>query len=76
MPGKCCKKKGGKKHTPIVSKAQRGLFGAEYGRRKKGQKGRMKGITTGELRSHLKESKGKHLKARAKLRRKIKKYKR
>ncbi|HUS44661.1 MAG TPA: hypothetical protein VM219_01295, partial [Phycisphaerae bacterium] len=48
-------------HTPIVSKAQQGKFGAEYGRRKAGGKGSMKGITTAELRSHLKESKGKKL---------------
>lgn len=55
MPGKC------KRHTPIVSKKQRGLFGAELARRKEGKQGRMKGITTEELRSHLKESKGKKL---------------
>lgn len=54
----------GKKHTPIVSEKQRGLFGSELARRKKGKKGRMKGITTAELRSHLKESKGKRLKDR------------
>lgn len=50
-----------RKHTPIVSKKQRGLFGAELARRKKGKKGRMKGITVAELRRHLKESKGKKL---------------
>ena len=55
-----------RKHTPIVSEKQRGLFGAEYARRKAGKKGRMSGITTEELRSHLKESKGKKLPARAK----------
>lgn len=54
----------GKKHTPIVSKKQRGFFGAELARRRKGKKGRMKGITTAELRSHLKESKGKKLPVR------------
>lgn len=53
-----------KKHTPITSKAQRGLFGAELARRRAGKKGRMKGITTKELRSHLKESAGKKLPAR------------
>lgn len=52
-------------HTPITSEAQRGLFGAEYKRRKMGMKGRMKGITRMELRRHLKESKGKDLKKKA-----------
>jgi hypothetical protein len=69
MPGKCCKGKKGRKHTPIVSKRQRGLFGAEYGRRKAGKKGRMKGISTRELKSHLKESRGKKLPARSKRKR-------
>lgn len=55
MPGKH------RRHTPIVSKKQRGLFGAELARRKKGKRGRMGSITTKELRSHLKESKGKKL---------------
>jgi len=50
-----------KKHTPIRSKKQRGLFGAELSRRRRGKKSRMKGITTTELRSHLKESRGKKL---------------
>lgn len=60
MPGKGCKKKK-KRHTPIVSKKQRGLFGAELSRRRRGVKPRMPGITVAELRSHLKESKGKKL---------------
>ncbi len=55
MPGKH------RAHTPIVSKKQQGLFGAEYARRKAGKKGTVPGITTTELRSHLKESKGKKL---------------
>ncbi len=59
----------GKKHTPVVSKKQRGLFGAELARRRKGKKGRMRGITTAELRSHLKESKGKKLPVRTTQRR-------
>ena len=67
MPGKGCRK-GGRKHTPITSKAQRGLFGAELKRRREGKKSRMKGITTAELRSHLKESKGKKLPKRKKKR--------
>ena len=50
-----------KKHTPIVSEKQKGLFGSELARRKKGKKRKMKGITTKELRSHLKESAGKDL---------------
>ena len=57
MPGKH------RKHTEITSEAQRGLFGAELARRKAGKQGRMKGITTEELRSHLKESGGKDLPA-------------
>ena len=50
-----------KKHTPIVSEKQRGLFGAEYARRKAGEEPRMPGITKAELKSHLQESKGKDL---------------
>jgi len=60
MPGKGCGKSK-RAHTPIVSKAQRGMFGAEYARRKAGKAPRMKGITKSELRGHLKESKGKKL---------------
>jgi len=37
------------------------MFGAELARRRSGKKVRMKGITTAELRGHLKESKGKKL---------------
>jgi cytoplasmic iron level regulating protein YaaA (DUF328/UPF0246 family) len=55
------KKCGHRKHTPIVSKKQRGLFGAELARRKSRKKSRMKGITVRELKSHLRESKGKKL---------------
>jgi hypothetical protein len=65
MPGRGCKKRGHRKHTPITSQKQRGKFGAEYARRKEGKTSRMKGITTKEFRSHLKESKGKKLPARA-----------
>lgn len=62
MTGKSCKRgKRGRKHTPITSKRQRGKFGKEYAMRKKGMKGVMPGITAEELRSHLKESKGKNL---------------
>ncbi len=60
MPGKGCGKSK-RAHTPIVSKAQRGLFGAEYARRKAGKKPRIPSITRAELRGHLKESKGKKL---------------
>jgi hypothetical protein len=74
MPGNCCKKSG-HKHTPIVSKAQQGKFGAELARRQSGKQSQMKGITIEELRSHLKESKGKHLPARAKLRSALKQNK-
>lgn len=65
MTGKC----GGRKHTPIVSKAQRGMFGAELRRRRQGKKGRMKGITTAELESHLRESGGKKLPKRTRRKR-------
>jgi hypothetical protein len=68
MTGKACGKGGHRKHTPIVSKKQQGLFGAEYRRRKAGKKPRMKGITTAELRSHLKESRGKKLPTKKKKR--------
>ena len=64
MPGKSCGKGGHRKHTPIVSKAQRGKFGAELKRRRTGKKAQMPGITTKELSSHLKESGGKKLPAR------------
>ena len=50
-----------KKHTPIVSEAQRGKFGAELARRRAGKARRMAGITTKELEGHLRESKGKSL---------------
>ena len=50
-----------RKHTPIVSKKQRGLFGGELARRRAGKPRRMEGITTQELEEHLHESKGKKL---------------
>lgn len=59
-----------KKHTPIVSKAQRGKMGAELARRRAGKKPQMPSITTAELRSHLHESKGKRLPARTRKRKK------
>lgn len=55
-----------RKHTPIVSKAQRGKFGAELARRRAGEARRMPKITTKELESHLTESKGKKLPKRKK----------
>jgi len=61
-------RKSGRKHTPIVSKAQRGLFGAELARRKRGLKGRLPSMTLAELEQHLKESRGKKLPARTKKR--------
>ena len=70
MPGKGCAKSG-RAHTPIVSRAQRGKFGAELARRRAGKASRMKGITTEELRSHLHESAGKNLPARVRLRKRI-----
>lgn len=53
-----------RKHTPITSKAQRGLFGAELARRRAGKARRMPDITTTELETHLRESRGKRLVAR------------
>ena len=50
-----------RKHTPITSDSQRGLFGAELARRRRGEKPMMPGITTAELVSHLEESAGKSL---------------
>ena len=55
----------GRKHTPIVSAAQRGFFGAELRRKRKGKKGRTK-MSMVELKRHLKESAGKRLPARTK----------
>ena len=55
-------------HTPLTSKAQRGLFGAELARRRAGKARRMRGITTKELISHLEESRGKKLPKRIKKR--------
>lgn len=52
---------GHRKHTPIVTERQRGLFGAELQRRREGKTPRMKGITEAELVSHLREAKGKRL---------------
>lgn len=64
MSGRACKST--RKHTPITSEAQQGKFGAELARRQSGKSSRMEGITTEELRSHLKESAGKKLPKRAK----------
>jgi len=55
-----------RKHTPIVSEAQRGLMGAELSRRRAGKARRMPDITTRELEEHLRESRGKKLPATAK----------
>jgi len=59
MTTKACKS--GRAHTPITSEKQRGLFGAEYARRKAGKGSQMPGITKAELKSHLKEAGGKDL---------------
>ena len=61
MPGK------GRKHTPIVSRKQRGAMGSAYGAKKvgKGKPSRTPvsiwNMPAAQLRSHLKESKGKKL---------------
>ena len=65
MPGKGCKKKG-RKHTPIVSEAQRGLFGARAG----GKKTKAKGLTIKEAKKHMKEVAGKKLPKRKKKKKK------
>lgn len=65
MTGKGCKK-GGRKHTPIVSKAQRGLFGARAG----GKKTKAKSLSVAEAKRHMREVKGKKLPSRARKRKK------
>ncbi len=74
MSGNPCKHKSNpgkhRKHTPIVSEKQRGLFGAELARRRAGKASRMKGITTKELEEHLRESKGKNLPTKIKRKKK------
>lgn len=50
------------KHTPIVSRRQAGLFGAELARKRAGKKTRT-GMSEEELSRHLHESKGKDLPA-------------
>jgi hypothetical protein len=62
MPGKH------RKHTPLTSKVQRGMFGAELARRRRGEAPHMPSITTEELESHLRESRGKKLPKRVKKR--------
>jgi len=61
MPGKSCGTKGHRKHTPITSRKQQQMMGAELRRREAGQRPAMKGMKTSDLRSHLSESKGKKL---------------
>ena len=61
MPGKGCK---GRKHTPIVSKKQRGFMGAELARKRAGKKGKTT-MSVAELCRHLKESKDKKLPKKA-----------
>lgn len=55
MPGKH------RKHTPIVSEKQRGLFGAEYARRKAGKTPQIPSLKTKDIKSHLEEVGGKKL---------------
>jgi hypothetical protein len=49
-----------RKHTPIVSKKQRGFFGAELARAKAGRN-RKTDMPIAELERHLHEAKGKNL---------------
>lgn len=65
-------KKKHRAHTPITSEAQRGFFGAELARKRKGKATKTK-MSEAELSRHLEESGGKKLPARAKLKRKKKK---
>jgi len=51
----------GRKHTPIVSKKQRGLFGARAG----GKKTKATGLTVKEAKKHMKEVAGKKLPTKA-----------
>lgn len=60
MPGKH------RKHTPIVSEKQRGLFGAEYARRKEGKTPKIPSLKTSDIKSHLEEAGGKKLPETAK----------
>jgi len=46
-----------RKHTPIVSKKQRGLFGAVAG----GKKTKATGLSVAQAKKHLKEASGKKL---------------
>lgn len=57
-----------RKHTPIVSKKQRGFFGAELARKRKGKRTKTE-MSKAELVRHLKESKGKKLPTRVKKKR-------
>lgn len=65
MPGVGCAAKPHRKHTPITSERQRGLFGAVAG----GKKTKAKGLSVEEAKRHLKEVKGKKLPKVAKPRR-------
>lgn len=49
----------------VYSEAQRGYFGAELRRRRKGKKARMKGMSTAHIEKALKEAAGKSLPARS-----------
>ena len=70
MPGKHGKRH--RKHTPIVSGAQRGAFGSAYAAKKAGKRkpplvpAAIWKMPLAELKRHLKESKGKKLPKRAK----------
>ena len=64
MPGTSCGKKGHRAHTPITTRAQRGFFGAELRRARKGQRRKASSLSEAELERHLHEAKGKKLPAR------------
>ena len=55
-----------REHTPIVSEAQRGLFGARAG----GKRTKAKGLTIVEAKKHVKEVAGRSLPERVRGRRK------
>ena len=59
-----------RKHTPIVSKKQRGFFGAELARKRAGKKTKTE-MSGEELARHLRESKGKKLPLRHAIKKKV-----
>jgi hypothetical protein len=59
-----CKGKSKRKHTPITSQKEQGLFGADLRRKRAGEK-TVTGMSEADLVSHLEESKGRDLPLKA-----------